>query len=116
MVRKQAGAATHPNGEGDPIVSHNFWQTTEADFYRFLQRAMDGISDRREVASAIQEWLQRMRSRALQVFDSYVLSVPIQQSDMKRVVTARAGLQRALYGGKSKALWNSIVKQKEAIA
>ncbi len=114
LTRKQAGAATHPDGAADPAVMRRFWQATEAGFYLFLQRAMDGVAEKKAVGEAAQQWLGGARARALEIFDSYARSVPIESGDMQAVVVARHGLEQSLFAGRSRQLWNWSTRQKEA--
>lgn len=104
-VKRSVGAATHPQGTGDPAVGQSFWGESEAIFYAFLEDVMRrGPEEEQEMAEAYSAWLLAASHLGLQLFDRWVLAIPIEINDMRKVVKARVSLQRASYGGKGKAL------------
>ncbi len=104
-VRRFVGMATHPDGTGDPSIGQEFWQMSESAFYLFLNDAMrSGIAAESQLAVQYGRWLRTADGLALDLFDRWVLAVPVQDGHMKRAVEARSGLGRSLYAGKSKVL------------
>lgn len=94
----------------EPAVLQSFWQGTEAGFYRLLDElaALDFDSDA-ELAPIYCRWLLDTRRQALALFDHWVLSGPLEDQDMQRVVKARADLAKELNGGKAlKPLWEIV--------
>ncbi|QQN49911.1 type I-E CRISPR-associated protein Cse1/CasA [Stutzerimonas balearica] len=93
----------------DPI-SQSFWQATEPTFYRLLDElaVLDFDSDR-ELAPVYRRWLRDTRQQVLALFDHWVLSGPLEDQDMQRIVKARADLAKELNAGKAmKPLWEIV--------
>jgi hypothetical protein len=59
------------------------------------------------MGTLFETWLRKATDLALRLFDRWVMAVPV-QLEMGRVVSARAGLQRAFYLGKCNALREEI--------
>jgi len=54
-------------------------------------------------------WLRYTRQQVLALFDEWVLSIPLEDQDMARVVRARANLNKELNSGaKLKPLWDIV--------
>ena len=78
-----------------------FWQVTEADFYRLLEKLIKHGDTEKQVSELFEEWKQLLRRQAVTIFDHWALSSSNEDGDMKRVVKAREQLEKWLWGGKS---------------
>lgn len=84
-----------------------YWQATEPDFYRLLERlaglfgADDGGGSARLALKA--EWQQVLERAALALFEQHAESGPAEQGNAKRVALAHQQLLRNLSGPKLKA-------------
>jgi CRISPR system Cascade subunit CasA len=95
---------------GEPAVLQSFWQSSEPSFYVLLDQlaALDFDSDA-ELAPIYRRWLLDTRWQVLALFDHWVLSGPLEDQDMQRVVKARADLGKELSNGKAqKPLWEIV--------
>jgi len=94
----------------EPAVAQSFWQGSEITFYRLLDELAVLDFDREaELAPAYRRWLLETRRQVLELFDHWVLSGPLEEQDMQRVVKARAALTKDLNGGKAlKPLWDIV--------
>ena len=93
----------------------SFWETTEPLFYNALNGLSDlyGTKDEADeagkLAAVYKAWLNETRRAVLRLFDHWVLSAPIEEQNMKRVVEARADLGKELNLGKQlKPLWDIV--------
>lgn len=94
----------------EPAVLQSFWQGSEVSFYRLLDdlAALDFDSDA-ELAPIYRRWLLETRRQLLALFDHWVLSGPLEDQDMQRLVKARADLAKELNSGKAlKPLWEIV--------
>ncbi|BCL75811.1 type I-E CRISPR-associated protein Cse1/CasA [Jeongeupia sp. HS-3] len=100
----------------EPAVPQSFWQGTEALFYQSLQTMANAEAlDENTVAAIYRAWLIKLRGKTIALFDDWVLSAPIEDMDMKRVVQARTELGKWLNAAKPmKSMWQ-IVKDVEAL-
>ena len=106
----------------EPAVFDSFWEETEPLFYKALNGLLDlygsvsaqgGAKDEAaetgKLTDVYKAWLNETRCVALQLFDHWVLSAPIEEQDMRRVVEARANLGRGLNLAKElKPLWDIV--------
>ena len=106
----------------EPAVFDSFWETTEPLFYKALNGlsdlygsvsaeggAKDEAAETGKLADVYKAWLNETRRVALQLFDHWVLSAPIEEQNMKRVVEARADLGKELNLAKElKPLWDTV--------
>jgi len=112
-LHKQVKAAwfRRPGDVGsEPAVPQSFWQGSEATFYRLLgELAALDFDSAAELTPIYHRWLRETRRQALSLFDHWVLSGPLEDQDMQRVVKARAALAKDLNGGKAlKPLWDIV--------
>lgn len=115
VLHKQVKAAwfRRPGDAGqEPVVTQSFWQGSEAAFYQVLEQLSKLDFDSEvELATIYRAWLQATRRLVLSLFDHWVLSGPLEDMDLQRVVKARADLAKELNTGKAhKPLW-TIVNQ-----
>jgi len=98
-------------------VIYQFWQNTEADFYRQLSRLAQLPNGARQIPSDVaQEWHSRLKNVALSLFDQWVLNANTEDMKMKEVVQARNKLQGLLYGAKPFKALLQIAQQKKEIS
>ena len=119
LLHKQVKAAwfKRPADAGsEPEVQLSFWQASEAQFYELLDKVVKtNLKDDALLVPLYRAWLLAVQRVALTQFDIWVLSVPIEEMEMKRVVKAQAELGKFLNSGKAaKALWRIVnTNQKE---
>lgn len=78
-----------------------FWQLTEAEFYRLLAQLIKHCEDEQQVNALFNEWKKVLRKQALTLFDHWALSSNNEDGDMKRVISARRQLEIWLNAGKN---------------
>lgn len=82
-------------------ITQEFWEQSESDFYKLLERLTCLPGDQRLAPSEIYaEWLNKLQSLAYDLFDQWALESPAEDLDMKRIISARQGLKAKLNGSK----------------
>jgi len=82
-------------------VVREFWQQSEADFYKLLERLISLPGDQRLAPPEIYDaWANRLRWLAYDLFDTWALEAPAEDLNMKRIIAARQGLTKKLNGSK----------------
>lgn len=96
---KEAWFSRPKDAKGDfSFVDREFWQSTEADFYRALAKI---AKDQTGADKGLREaWRRCLVRHALGIFDHWALSESNEDGDMKRLVLARGRLLGGLKGGK----------------
>lgn len=122
-LHKQVKSAWFKKPRGpEPAVFDSFWEETEPLFYKALNGlsdlygsvsvqggAKDEVTEAGKLADVYKAWLNGTRRVTLQLFDYWVLSAPIEEQDMRRVIDARANLGRCLnLAKKLKPLWDIV--------
>lgn len=122
-LHKQVKSAWFKKPRGpEPAVFDSFWEETEPLFYKALNGlsdlygsvsvqggAKDEVTEAGKLADVYKAWLNGTRRVTLQLFDYWVLSAPIEEQDMRRVIEARANLGRCLnLAKKLKPLWDIV--------
>ncbi len=98
---KQAWFSRPKDAKGDfSFVDRDFWQSTEADFYQQLKESTQEIPDTEAAKARRERWRMSLRRQALAIFDYWALSGDNEDGDLKRLVQARAELERWLNHGK----------------
>lgn len=102
-LRKQVKAAWFRRPEdakGDMnAVVMEFWQKSEADFYRLLDQLTRLPGGQRQAPPAFYaEWSKVMWSLAFRLFETWALESPAEDLDMKRIIAARKGLEKGING------------------
>lgn len=113
VLHRQVKAAwfRRPGDVGaEPAVLQSFWQGSETAFYHLLDElAVLDFDSEAVLALVYRRWLLNTRRQVLALFDHWVLSGPLEDQDMQRVVKARADLIKELNGGKAlKPLWEIV--------
>ncbi len=125
-LHKQVKAAWYrrPGDVGsEPAVFDSFWEVTEPLFYEVLNglsvlhrnapgqtgATKDETAEMSTLVEVYKTWLSETRRVVLRLFDQWVLSAPIEEQDMRRVVEAKANLGKELNFGKElKPLWDIV--------
>lgn len=108
--------AQDKNGDTS-FVTASFWQCTEARFYGALAELQGTLPDDVAAMSIREVWLREIGREALQLFDQWVLSGPIEDSDPRRITRARHELKAFNRSGSLLAgLGLPTPKQKKAAA
>jgi CRISPR system Cascade subunit CasA len=98
---KQAWFSRPKEAKGDfSFLDRDFWQITEAEFYRQLEEITRGSEESSNSQARCEHWQQTLRRETLAIFDHWALSGDNEDGDLKRVVQARAHLEHWLYHGK----------------
>jgi CRISPR system Cascade subunit CasA len=106
LLRKQVKAAWFRRPEdakGDMnAVSMDFWQRSEPVFYGLLDQLAHMPRDQENPSPELYSvWKNSLLNIALQLFDAWVLEAPIEDMDMKRIITERDGMIRLIHSCKS---------------
>jgi CRISPR system Cascade subunit CasA len=110
---KEACSGRPAERVSDPAVAQSFWQASEAAFYALLQQvARADLEDTAAMANLYELWLRAVRRISLEMFDQWVLAVPIEDMKMERVVTAKAALAKSLNKHAAAELWQIIRAEK----
>lgn len=106
MLRSQVKAAWFRRPEdvkGDMSqIDAQFWQATEADFYRLLEQLATLPADTRMAPSEIYtSWYKILEKQMFQVFETATLAAIPENLDLKRIVNAQKVLRGKFYGSKT---------------
>jgi CRISPR system Cascade subunit CasA len=99
----------------EPAVPLSFWQSSETEFYRLLEKiSRSNPSVVEDMIPFYKDWLISLRNLAIELFDKWVLVAPIEEMNMARVVKARTDLLRLLRKTKAtKDLWRVVEEYEE---
>ncbi len=87
-------------GDVSTIVQE-FWQQSESDFYKLLERLIALPGDQPLAPPEIYEaWMKRLQALAYKLFDEWALEGPAEDLDMKRIIAARQNLTKKLFSNK----------------
>lgn len=87
-------------GDMSTIVQE-FWQQSESDFYKLLERLIALPGDQPLAPPEIYDaWVKRLQTLAYKLFDEWALEAPAEDLDMKRIIAARQNLTKKLYSSK----------------
>jgi CRISPR system Cascade subunit CasA len=97
MLRRAIKAARFRRPEevkGDTSqIDAEFWQATEADFYRILDQLTVLAEDTRDIPSEIKaSWYQSLKQQLFRQFNAATLTSNPEELDLKRIVIARNSL------------------------
>ena len=106
---KEAWFSRPKDAKGDvSFLSNSFWQNTEQDFYRLLDRMVKHIDDVNIWAECAKQWKDLISRQVYTLFDQWALSQQEDGLDMRRIVKARNELRKKV-GKVHKELNNYIV-------
>jgi CRISPR system Cascade subunit CasA len=119
MLRSEVKAAWFRRPEdakGDMSqIDAQFWQATEADFYRLLERLAALSGDTRMALSEIHaSWFKTLNTVMIRIFDTATLTAAPEDLDLKRIVNARKSLHNRFYNHKNIKALNAKAKAEEA--
>jgi len=101
LLRGQVKAAWFKrpaDAKGDmSMVVSEFWQQTEADFYRQLNALSQLPDEFRQMPSTIaQQWIATIKTTTMTIFDQWTMGGSAEDMNMKRIVKARQELEKKL--------------------
>ncbi len=95
-------------------IDTQFWQATEADFYRLLEQLATLPEDTRMAPSEIYaNWFKTLNTKMMQVFETTTLSAAPEDLELKRIVNARKSLRNKFYNNKNIKALNAKAKPEE---
>ncbi|MGB9499440.1 MAG: type I-E CRISPR-associated protein Cse1/CasA [Dissulfuribacterales bacterium] len=90
---KKAWFTRPADHKGDfSFVDTAFWQNTENAFYDSIKELLECLKNGKELDQTMKKWHGALRKNAMEIFDQWALSGPIEDMQMKRVVEARKNL------------------------
>lgn len=94
---KKAWFTRPGDARGDmSFLDSAFWRITETDFFICLRDLAARIPTDEPTREVLAEWFQRLRRSAMDLFDEWALSGPLEDQDMERITTARRDLGKWL--------------------
>jgi len=90
------------DAKGDmSIIDDQFWQATEPDFYRLLDKLTQLPGDTRMSPTVIYlDWFKTLEKFVFQIFEKATLETSPEDTDLKRIISARQSLNKNFYGNK----------------
>ncbi|MGR9116779.1 MAG: type I-E CRISPR-associated protein Cse1/CasA [Gammaproteobacteria bacterium] len=83
-------------------IDAQFWQATEADFYRLLEQLAKLPGDTGMAPPKIyQIWLKALRNNMFQIFETATLETIPEDLDLKRIIAAKNELSKKFHGNKA---------------
>jgi len=84
------------------VVDAQFWQATEPDFYRLLDKLAKLPGDMRMATSDIYlSWFKTLEKFVFQIFEKATLETTPEDLDLKRIISAQQSLKKSFYGNKT---------------
>ena len=94
-VIKEAWFSRPKDAKGSvSFISNSFWQNTEPDFYRLLDRMVQNLDDANDWAQCAKQWRDCITQEAYRLFDQWALAQQEDGLDMRRIVGARNHLKK----------------------
>ena len=78
------------------FLGNSFWQYTEPDFYRLIDRMATNLDDDEIWADCARQWRDRIKQEASDLFDQWALAQQEDGLNMRRVVDARNHLRNVI--------------------
>ncbi|OAI11018.1 type I-E CRISPR-associated protein Cse1/CasA [Methylomonas koyamae] len=105
ILREEIKSALFKNpkdAKGDmSAIDAQFWQSSEADFYRLLERLVQLPSDTRMAPSEIYaSWIGILNLKMIQVFETVALTAVPEDLDLKRIINAKKSMLSRFHGNK----------------
>ena len=90
------------DAKGDmSAIDAQFWQTTEPDFYRQLDKLAQLPGDTRMAPSDIYlSWFRTLEKAVFHIFEKMTMEVTPEDLDLKRIISAQQSLRKNFYGNK----------------
>lgn len=113
---KSAWFSRPKDAKGDMSqIDAQFWQATEADFYRLLEQLAQLPGDTRMAPSEIYaSWHETLRKQMFRIFETATLASTPEDLDLKRIVNAQKTLRIKFYGNKTLKALKAKAKPEEA--
>lgn len=91
------------DAKGDmSIIDQQFWEKTEPDFYRLLDKLAKLPAETRMAPPEIYlSWFQTLEKSVFQIFEKVTLESTPEDLDLKRIISAQQTLRKKFYGNKS---------------
>ncbi len=91
------------DAKGDmSIIDQQFWEKTEPDFYRLLDKLAKLPSETRMAPPEIYlSWFKVLEKFVFQIFEKATLESTPEDLDLKRIISAQQTLRKKFYGNKS---------------
>ena len=84
------------------IIDQQFWQVTEPDFYRLLEKLAKLPDETRMAPPEIYlSWFQTLEKSVFQIFEKATLESTPEHLDLKRIISAQQILRKKFYGNKT---------------
>jgi len=84
------------------IIDQQFWEKTEPDFYRLLDKLAKLPAETRMAPPEIYlSWFQTLEKSVFQIFEKATLESMPEDLDLKRIISAQQTLRKKFYGNKS---------------
>ena len=98
------------------MIDAQFWQATETDFYRLLDKLALLPSETRMASPEIYDaWFKVLQQQVFYIFEHATMSANPEDMDLKRIVLANKDLKKKFYGNKEiKSLRAKSIKEDEA--
>jgi CRISPR system Cascade subunit CasA len=92
-------------------IANTLFHYTENDFYQILSHLVNDIFNNKNISQCSADWKKIIINQSLELFDTWALSCQEEGLDMKRVIAARNGLKRAIFGSAKKYINDMIVNE-----
>jgi CRISPR system Cascade subunit CasA len=84
------------------IIDAQFWQATEPDFYKLLNRLAKLTGKTRMAPPEIYlSWFKTLEKFVFQIFEKSTLESTPEDLDLKRIISAQQILRKKFYGNKT---------------
>lgn len=113
---KEAWFKRPKDAKGDmSVIDRQFWENTEADFFRLLEQLARLPEDTGKAPPEIyQNWFNTLQRTVFKIFENATLASIPENLDLKRIVEAKNGLRKKFYG--NKAIKNLKINMQEETA
>ncbi|AMK76346.1 MULTISPECIES: type I-E CRISPR-associated protein Cse1/CasA [Methylomonas] len=96
-------------------IDSQFWQASEAEFFRLLERLATVAGDGGMAPAEIYaDWLNVLVAKMIQVFEVATLTASPEELDLKRIVNAKKSMLSRFHGNKSIKQLKTHAKTEEA--
>jgi CRISPR system Cascade subunit CasA len=80
------------------FIEQQFWEKTENFFYtQCLDKIYKNISNENTIVSVFESWLKKITSLVNYLFDATVLSGPVEDMNIKKIIEERKNMRKWLY-------------------
>lgn len=113
---KEAWFKRPKDAKGDmSVIDRQFWEETEADFFRLLEQLARLPGDTGLAPPEIyQTWFNTLQREVFQLFDSATIATVPEDLDLKRIIRAKNTLRKKFYGNKAIKTLKTKMQSEEA--